>query len=132
MGGNEDALSGVVFYGSPGLGVFMSGITCRTSAGCLPGQVCCGTTSVTSSCMTGPCPQIGSLAFQLCGTAAECLAAGDTCGLPQLPLPQVGLMTCNAPADGGITGEGGVGEGGSSGDGDSGTDTGVSDAPIGG
>jgi hypothetical protein len=118
-------------------------IACRTSAGCLPGQVCCGTDNVTSSCQVGPCPSTMFGQLQLCGISAECLAKGDTCG-PLAQEQSLGVMVCNASV-GGITDDGGIGEDGSSGahdggnaeggssrDADNGTDTGSSDAPTGG
>jgi hypothetical protein len=105
--GNEDATSGATFYGAPGIG----DITCMTSAGCLPGQLCCGTLNLTTSCQAGPC----SSGFQLCGVSAECVVAGDTCeSSPIVTSLGVMIMTCNAPSD----------DGGSPGDGSSGPDGG--------
>ncbi len=111
--------------------VSSNGITCRTSAGCLPGQVCCGTIAMTTSCQAGPCPGTMLGPLQLCGISAECLAIGDICGPPQPPIPPLGVMLCNAPGDRGTADEGGVGEDGSSSDGDNGSDTGISDAATG-
>lgn len=109
-----------------------NGITCRTSAGCLPGQVCCGAVNMTTSCQAGPCPPAPPFGpLQLCGISAECLTTGDICSPPQPPIPPLGAMICNAPGDSGTADEGGVGEDGSSSDGDNGSDTGLSDAPTG-
>lgn len=137
IGSTED-VSAITFYGSPG--PISSGITCRTSAGCLPGQVCCGAINMTmtTSCQAGPCPTTGLGPLQLCGVSAECLAAGDICG-PLTANPGLGIMVCNAPGggDGGSSSsssggdDGGNAEGGSSSDGDTGGDTGISDAPTG-
>jgi hypothetical protein len=105
-----------------------NGITCRTSAACLPGQVCCGEFNMSSSCQAGPCsptPMPGVL--QLCGISAECLVAGDICGL----VPALGLMACNPPSDSGAADESGIVEGGSSGDAKVGADAGSSDAEAG-
>ena len=109
-----------------------NGITCRSSAGCLPGQVCCGTIAMTTSCQAGPCPVAQPFGpLQLCGISAECLTTGDICGPPQPPMPPIAVMICNAPGDSGTANEGGVAEDGSSSDGDNGSDTGISDAPTG-
>jgi hypothetical protein len=118
-----------------------NGMTCRTSAGCLPGQVCCGTANMTSSCQAGPCPSTMFGPLQLCGISAECLATADTCG-PSTADPELGVtvMTCNAPSgdDGGSSSssssggdDGGNAEGGSSRDADNDGDDGISDAPTG-
>src|SRR5579863_4983777 len=108
-----------------------SAITCRTSAGCLPGQVCCGALNLTTSCQAGPCPPTPFGQLQVCGISAECLTAGDTCGTRRPPIPPVGVMICDAPGDGGVSGEGGEVEGGSSSDADEGGEL-VTDAPSGG
>jgi hypothetical protein len=138
--GGGPGLSQIPPYGlppTPG-----SGITCRTSAGCLPGQVCCGTNNFTSNCQAGPCPRTMLGVLQLCGISAECLAKGDTCG-PSTANPELGamVMTCNAPSgdDGGLSSssssggdDSGNAEGSSPSDANNGTDTGISDAPTGG
>jgi hypothetical protein len=132
---STEDVSAVTFYGSPGVG---NGITCRASAGCLPGQVCCGAINMTTSCRAGPCPTTGLGPLQLCGISAECLVAGDICG-PLATGPALGIMVCNAPGgnDGGSSSsssggeDGGNAEGGPSSDGDTGGDTGISDAPTG-
>jgi hypothetical protein len=142
-GCRSDVSAGSFYGASPvlegaedaGSDVASNAIECRTSAACLPGQVCCGTIDMTSSCQAGPCPSTMLGPLQLCGMSAECLAAGDTCG-PLAADPAV--MTCNAPSDddgssssssssGG--GDGGNADGDSSSDGDSGGDTSISDAP---
>lgn len=105
-----------------------NGITCRSSAGCLPGQVCCSAFNRSSSCQAGPCsqnPMLGVL--QLCGISAECLVAGDICGL----VPTLGLMACSPQSDSGAADESGIGEGGSSGDANIGADARSSDADAG-
>jgi len=109
-----------------------NGVTCKTSAGCLPGQVCCGAVNMTTSCQTGPCPSTALGPLQLCGIAAECLRTGDTCG-PLTADPMV--MVCNAPSgdDGGLSSDASSGpDGGNDGpssDGDM-SDTGTPDAPT--
>jgi hypothetical protein len=137
--GATDAGSGIFFYGAAfdDDASLVNGLTCKSSAGCLPGQVCCATVNLTSSCEVGPCPStpmLGSL--QLCGISAECLTPGDICG-PVAIAASLGVMvmSCDAP-DGGPSSDGSAGpEGGNADDGASGEmndvgDTGVPDAPT--
>jgi hypothetical protein len=131
--------SAIAPYGAPSFtevdatgGPSINSITCKTSAGCLPGQVCCGTINLTTSCQAAPCPPTPFGQLQLCGISAECLTVGDTCGPARPPLPPVGVMTCDGPGDGGVTGESGVVDGGSSNDADEGGDALVTDAQSGG
>ncbi|MGO9837193.1 MAG: hypothetical protein ACLP1X_23600 [Polyangiaceae bacterium] len=124
--GNEDAGSGVIFYGAPGV----SDLACMTSAGCLPGQVCCFTLNLTASCQAGSCAS----GLQLCGVSAECIA-GDTCASSPIVMSLgVMIMTCNPPSDdGGSPSDGSSGPAGGDAE-DSppsdGDDTGISDAPT--
>jgi hypothetical protein len=66
-------------------------ITCTSAAACEPGQVCCGTVDLTSSCQAGPCPM-----QQWCAGVAECLEAVATCG----PSVEGEPSTCNASSSG--------------------------------
>jgi hypothetical protein len=83
---------------------------CTNAAACKVGEVCCVITPGTTNCQAGPCPSVpansswGGGPFQLCATAAECFAAGDTCGVfSEGPGNLPGIFACNAPADGGTT-----------------------------
>jgi hypothetical protein len=134
--GASDAGSGIVFYGAAFEDASLVNGTCKSSAGCQPGQVCCATINPTSSCEVGPCPptpMLGSL--QLCGITAECLTPGDVCGPAVVSVLGPMIMTCGAP-DGGPSSDASAGpEGGDADDGASGDmrdvgDGGVPDAPT--
>ncbi len=93
---------------------------CTNAAACMVGEVCCVIAPGTTKCEAGPCPSVpansswGGGPFQLCATAAECLAAGDTCGYYSVnPGNLPGIFSCNPP-DGGTT--------------DAATDTGIPEA----
>jgi hypothetical protein len=80
-------------------------LACESASACVPGQVCCGHMDMTSSCVIGPCEGIPALGrpVQLCATSVEC-AAGQTCSLTSLPIPQGALLACN-PLDAGSDAE---------------------------
>jgi hypothetical protein len=100
-----DAGFGGVFMGDDGAGP--AALSCMTSAACEPGQVCCGKVPMNATCQTGPCPNVGVGPIQLCGTAAECLEPGATCGPPPVTLPVTGITICNPPLDAGTGVDGG-------------------------
>ena len=82
--------------GSSSSGGMPGGIACMSAAECPRGTLCCASMHATTICQVGPCPST----IQLCSTAAECVARGDTCGpidrAPPITLPG-DFPTCNPP-----------------------------------
>jgi hypothetical protein len=86
-----------------------SGVTCTTSAACLPGEVCCepAGTGASASCHAGPCSVD---MIQLCGMSAECLQAGYVCSTTtQTPIGNA--MVCGPAEDGGTDAQASLGDG---------------------
>jgi hypothetical protein len=108
--------------------------TCMRSADCASGQICCATEAMTAECQAGPCPylQAANRSIQLCGAAADCFVAGDTCDDTRLP-----VKICDPPIDDGgpsdagqtdVASDGGLDARG----GDVAVDTGATEAAEGG
>jgi hypothetical protein len=89
--GNDGAVEG-------GLDAGQAVPICMTSTDCMSGQICCATEAMTVGCQAGPCPYLPALgrSVQLCGSAADCFVAGDTCDDTRLP-----IKVCSAPIDDG-------------------------------